>query len=55
VATRLPATLERAGGWRDTAIDLGGPATDVITGRRVDRELPLAELLDTYPVALLVR
>jgi (1->4)-alpha-D-glucan 1-alpha-D-glucosylmutase len=55
VATRLPVTLERDGGWRDTTIDLGAPATDVITGRRVARELPLAELLDTYPVALLVR
>ena len=55
VATRLPVTLERAGGWQDTSIDLGGPATDVITGRRVPREPALAELLDTYPVALLVR
>jgi (1->4)-alpha-D-glucan 1-alpha-D-glucosylmutase len=55
VATRLPVTLERTGGWRDTSIDLGGSATDVISGRRVAREMPLAELLDTYPVALLVR
>jgi (1->4)-alpha-D-glucan 1-alpha-D-glucosylmutase len=55
VATRLPVTLERRGGWGDTTIDLGGPATDVITGRRVAREFGLAELLDTYPVALLVR
>jgi (1->4)-alpha-D-glucan 1-alpha-D-glucosylmutase len=55
VATRLPVGLERAGGWRDTSLDLGGPATDVITGRRVDREVALADLLDTYPVALLVR
>ncbi len=55
VATRLPVGLERAGGWGDTTIDLGGPATDVITGRKVTREVALAELLDTYPVALLVR
>jgi (1->4)-alpha-D-glucan 1-alpha-D-glucosylmutase len=55
VATRLPVTLQRDGGWRDTTIDLGGPATDVITGRRVARELAMVELLDTYPVALLVR
>jgi (1->4)-alpha-D-glucan 1-alpha-D-glucosylmutase len=55
VATRLPVGLWRDGGWADTGIDLGGPATDVITGRRVARELALAELLDTYPVALLVR
>jgi (1->4)-alpha-D-glucan 1-alpha-D-glucosylmutase len=55
VATRLPVGLQRAGGWADTTLDLGGPATDVITGRRVGRESSLAELLDTYPVALLVR
>jgi (1->4)-alpha-D-glucan 1-alpha-D-glucosylmutase len=55
VATRLPVGLERAGGWGDTSIDLGGEATDVITGRRVPRETALAQLLDTYPVALLVR
>ena len=55
VATRLPVGLERAGGWRDTSLQLGGPATDVITGRRLPAELPLAKLLDTYPVALLVR
>ncbi len=55
VATRLPVGLERRGGWGDTSIDLGGPATDVITGRRVPRDVRVAELLDTYPVALLVR
>ncbi|HET8582062.1 MAG TPA: malto-oligosyltrehalose synthase [Jatrophihabitans sp.] len=55
VATRLPVGLAQAGGWGDTSLDLGGPATDVITGRRVTREVPLADLLDTYPVALLVR
>ena len=55
VATRLPVGLERAGGWGDTTLDIGGAATDVITGRRVPLELRLAELLDTYPVALLVR
>jgi (1->4)-alpha-D-glucan 1-alpha-D-glucosylmutase len=55
VATRLPVGLERAGGWRDTTLDLGGSATDVISGRRVGREVALAELLDRYPVALLVR
>jgi (1->4)-alpha-D-glucan 1-alpha-D-glucosylmutase len=55
VATRLPVGLERSGGWADTTLDIGGPATDLITGRRVARETPLAELLDTYPVALLIR
>ncbi|HZC70968.1 MAG TPA: malto-oligosyltrehalose synthase [Jatrophihabitans sp.] len=55
VATRLPVGLERDGGWRETSVDLGGSATDVLTGRRVAAEMPLAELLDIYPVALLVR
>ena len=55
VATRLPVGLERSGGWADTTLDIGGTATDVITGRRLGRELRLADLLDTYPVALLVR
>jgi (1->4)-alpha-D-glucan 1-alpha-D-glucosylmutase len=55
VATRLPVGLERKGGWGDTALDLGGPATDAISGRRVPREVLLADLLAAYPVALLVR
>jgi len=55
VATRLPVRLAKRGGWQDTALDLGGPAADVLTGRRFDRELAVADLLDTYPVALLVR
>jgi (1->4)-alpha-D-glucan 1-alpha-D-glucosylmutase len=56
VATRLPLGLAAAGGWRDTAIVLAGrPVTDVLTGREfAGGELPLAELLDRYPVALLV-
>ena len=55
VATRLPLGLERAGGWGDTVLDVGGPATDAISGRRVQRHVQLAELLSDYPVALLVR
>jgi (1->4)-alpha-D-glucan 1-alpha-D-glucosylmutase len=55
VATRLPVGLERKGGWGDAALDLGGGVTDVITGRRLSRDIALADLLDTYPVALLVR
>ncbi|HEY8301790.1 MAG TPA: malto-oligosyltrehalose synthase [Jatrophihabitans sp.] len=55
VATRLPVGLERAGGWGDTVLDLGHPATDAISGRRVDAQVRLADLLDGYPVALLVR
>ena len=56
VATRLPLGLAAEGGWRDTAIVLAGrPVTDVLTGRAfAGGELPLVELLDRYPVALLV-
>ncbi|WP_295102080.1 malto-oligosyltrehalose synthase [uncultured Microbacterium sp.] len=56
VASRLPVGLERRGGWGDTVLlrrEL--PATDAITGRRFGRgPIRLADLLDTYPVALLV-
>ncbi|MFC5139165.1 malto-oligosyltrehalose synthase [Actinomycetospora rhizophila] len=59
VATRLPVGLEAAGGWRDTVLPLPGGAddwTDVVTGRPVESGAPqLTQLLDRYPVALLVR
>jgi (1->4)-alpha-D-glucan 1-alpha-D-glucosylmutase len=55
VATRLPVGLERDGGWRDTTLELGSQVTDVITGRRFGAESAVADLLDTDPVALLVR
>jgi (1->4)-alpha-D-glucan 1-alpha-D-glucosylmutase len=57
VATRLPVGLAAGGGWRDTVLPLPvGEWTDVITGRPVDGFTPpLSGLLDTYPVALLVR
>jgi (1->4)-alpha-D-glucan 1-alpha-D-glucosylmutase len=55
VATRLPVGLERAGGWRDTALALSGKATDVISGRSFHGDVALADLLSDYPVALLVR
>ncbi|MFJ2582640.1 malto-oligosyltrehalose synthase [Kitasatospora aureofaciens] len=56
--TRLPYGLERAGGWRDTVLELpaGGPWTDELTLRAYPAGvLPVAELLATYPVALLTR
>jgi (1->4)-alpha-D-glucan 1-alpha-D-glucosylmutase len=53
VATRLPVTLEGAGGWRDTTLDVGADAIDVLTGRTFSGSAPLAELLATYPAALL--
>ena len=55
VATRLPVGLERAGGWHDTRLDVGGSATDVISGRRHERGVAVSDLLADYPVALLVR
>jgi len=55
VATRLPAGLAARGGWGDTEVLTHvGPTVDVLTGRRFDGgRVRLADLLDTYPVALL--
>jgi (1->4)-alpha-D-glucan 1-alpha-D-glucosylmutase len=54
VATRLPVALARTG-WQDTVLALPpGPWTDHLTHRVVPPVTPLADLLDRYPVALLV-
>nr|BFE56742.1 malto-oligosyltrehalose synthase [Dactylosporangium thailandense] len=54
VATRLPAGLEAAGGWRDTELKLpAGDWVDALTGRGAAPRL--ADLLASYPVALLVK
>ncbi|MFJ6678354.1 malto-oligosyltrehalose synthase [Microbacterium sp. NPDC091382] len=55
VATRLPAGLVDRGGWGDAELLTHvGPTVDVLTGRRFEGgRLRLADLLDTYPVALL--
>ncbi|MEU5695627.1 malto-oligosyltrehalose synthase [Actinosynnema sp. NPDC020468] len=54
VATRLPVGLAEEGGWRDTVLPLPpGEWTDALTRRPAAADL--ASLLDTYPVALLVR
>jgi (1->4)-alpha-D-glucan 1-alpha-D-glucosylmutase len=54
VATRLPVTLARTG-WQDTVLALPpGTWTDRLTNRPVPEVAPVAELLDPYPVALLV-
>jgi (1->4)-alpha-D-glucan 1-alpha-D-glucosylmutase len=55
VATRLPVTLERGGGWHDTTIELAGAGTDIISGVSYRGEVALSELLADYPVALVVR
>jgi len=58
VGTRLPVRLTRDGGWRDTELPLpAGDWVDVLTGRAVTGGTggTVAELLDTYPVALLAR
>ncbi|WP_233515274.1 malto-oligosyltrehalose synthase [Marinitenerispora sediminis] len=65
VATRLPIGLAAAGGWRGTLLPLpSGPGgwTDLLTGRALAPDRPdgftaarAADLLDRYPVALLVR
>jgi (1->4)-alpha-D-glucan 1-alpha-D-glucosylmutase len=56
IGTRLPIGLESNGGWGDTIVVLPArPMRDVVTGRDYDGgQLRLAELLDRYPVALLV-
>jgi malto-oligosyltrehalose synthase len=56
VATRLPAGLAAAGGWRGTTLPLpAGGWRDVLTGTRyADPRPPLAELTGRLPVALLV-
>jgi (1->4)-alpha-D-glucan 1-alpha-D-glucosylmutase len=56
VATRLPIGLAREGGWGDTSVIVAGrPVTDVFTGQHFDGgTLRLSELLERYPVALLV-
>ncbi|SHF51179.1 maltooligosyl trehalose synthase [Jatrophihabitans endophyticus] len=55
VATRLPVALERDGGWRDTTLDVGGRGNDVFTGNEHEGRVAVADLLGTYPVALLAR
>ncbi|GAB7052724.1 malto-oligosyltrehalose synthase [Catenuloplanes indicus] len=57
VATRLPMGLARQGGWGETSLKLPDREyIDSFTGRDYSgSRLTLAEVLDTYPVALLIR
>ncbi|WGL52993.1 malto-oligosyltrehalose synthase [Nocardioides sp. BP30] len=55
VATRLPVGLAARGGWGETRIELpAGTWQDTLTGRTVASDR-VGDLLDTYPVALLVK
>jgi len=56
VVTRLPVSLRRAGGWRDTVLPLpDGTWTDLLTSAVYEGgAVPAAELTGRLPVALLV-
>ena len=55
LATRLPVGLTAAGGWRDTALALpAGRYVDALTGREHSGSVVVADVLDRYPVALLL-
>ncbi len=54
LATRLPVGLAAAGGWLDTALELPGRFTDTLTGRTLEGRVSVGEVLDRYPVALLL-
>jgi (1->4)-alpha-D-glucan 1-alpha-D-glucosylmutase len=53
LATRLPAGLAAAGGWRHTTVEMSAPHVDVLTGRRWHGTVAVADVLASYPVALL--
>jgi (1->4)-alpha-D-glucan 1-alpha-D-glucosylmutase len=53
LATRLPIRLAAAGGWGDTAVELPAPYVDVLTGCRWGGAVTVADVLASYPVALL--
>ena len=55
-ATRLPVGLRHRGGWGGTQLLLPDrEVVDVLTGRRLaGGSIALSDVLDTYPVALLV-
>ena len=57
LATRLPVGLSRHGGWGDTTVSLDGYSwTEVFTGTSYGgNRLAVADVLHTYPVALLVK
>jgi (1->4)-alpha-D-glucan 1-alpha-D-glucosylmutase len=54
LATRLPIGLAAAGGWRACTVELPGSYVDALTESRWSDTVRVADLLATYPVALLV-
>lgn len=55
LATRLPRGLELSGGWQDTSVALPSAMTDEFTGNSFGPgQVPVADVLASYPVALLV-
>jgi (1->4)-alpha-D-glucan 1-alpha-D-glucosylmutase len=55
LATRLPVGLAAAGGWQPTTVELSTPHIDVLTGCRWYGTVAVADVLASYPVALLAR
>jgi (1->4)-alpha-D-glucan 1-alpha-D-glucosylmutase len=55
LATRLPVGLAAAGGWRRTTVEISAPHVDMLTGRRWNGTVAVADVLASYPVALLAR
>ncbi|MFL6027122.1 MAG: malto-oligosyltrehalose synthase [Friedmanniella sp.] len=55
LATRLPVGLTASGGWLDTELALPASYVDALTGRELSGRAPVAEILDRYPVALLLQ
>lgn len=55
LATRMPLTLARAGGWGDATLTLEGTWTGVFTGQRTGPVVRLREVFAHLPVALLVQ
>jgi (1->4)-alpha-D-glucan 1-alpha-D-glucosylmutase len=55
LATRLPVGLAAAGGWQHTTVEMSAPHSDVLTGCRWKGTVAVADVLASYPVALLAR
>ncbi len=56
LATRLPVGLAAAGGWANTTLTLGdGQYVDALTGTQREGTVAVADVLQTYPVALLLQ